>query len=61
MTFGEDEVQDQILEAMRRRKMRGNASYFPLTRSRPARKMPPWSASAARQGSTSPCSSIYIP
>ncbi|WP_275097508.1 type I restriction enzyme subunit R domain-containing protein, partial [Sedimenticola hydrogenitrophicus] len=28
---GEDEVQDRILEAMRRRKMRGNASYFAFT------------------------------
>lgn len=28
---GEDEVQDKILEAMRRRKMRGNASYFAFT------------------------------
>lgn len=28
---GEDEVQDQILETMRRRKMRGNASYFAFT------------------------------
>jgi type I restriction enzyme R subunit len=28
---GEDEVQDLILETMRRRKMRGNASYFAFT------------------------------
>lgn len=28
---GEDEVQDKILEVMRRRKMRGNASYFAFT------------------------------
>ena len=28
---GEDEVQDKILETMRRRKMRGNASYFAFT------------------------------
>lgn len=28
---GEDEVQDKILEIMRRRKMRGNASYFAFT------------------------------
>lgn len=28
---GEDEVQDKILEAMKRRKMRGNASYFAFT------------------------------
>lgn len=28
---GEDEAQDKILEAMRRRKMRGNASYFAFT------------------------------
>lgn len=28
---GEDEIQDIILEAMRRRKMRGNASYFAFT------------------------------
>jgi len=28
---GEDEVQDRILETMRRRKMRGNASYFAFT------------------------------
>ncbi len=28
---GEDEVQDAILEIMRRRKMRGNASYFAFT------------------------------
>ncbi len=28
---GEDEVQDMILETMRRRKMRGNASYFAFT------------------------------
>jgi len=28
---GKDEVQDLILEAMRRRKMRGNASYFAFT------------------------------